>query len=398
MKQQEKIEELLTRGTEQIIVNESLTKKVKSGKPLRIKLGVDPTAPRLHLGHTVVLRKLKQFQDLGHQVIFLVGDFTATIGDPTDKLSARKPLTRKEIEKNFGSYKKAVAKVLDIQKVEIRYNSEWHEQMDFAELFRVMSFFTVNQMLERDMYQERMKKKKPLWVHELIYPILQGYDSVALRADVELGGTDQTFNVLAAREIQPKYHQAPQDIMTVALLEGTDGKDKMSKSVGNTIDLDDTPKDMFGKTMSIPDTLIIKYFTLLTDVPMKEIKEIEKKMKSGMNPKDFKVQLAKELVTQYHSAKAAETVAQGFVKMFRDKETPANIKEIIIEKGAYPLLQIVNESGLTISGSEARRLIAQGAVSLDGVKVTDTKKEIAIKNGSVLKVGKRKFVKFVTKK
>jgi tyrosyl-tRNA synthetase len=300
-----KINELLKRGVEQIIVKDSLIKKLNSGKSLRIKLGVDPTAPRFHLGHTVVLRKLKQFQDLGHQVIFLVGDFTARIGDPSNKLSARKPLEKKDIQKNIETYKEQVGKVLDLSKVEFRHNSEWHQDMDFAELFGLASLFTVNQMLERDMFQERMKKKKPLWIHELLYPILQGYDSVALQADVELGGTDQTFNMLTARTIQPKYSQNSQDIMTAQLLEGTDGKEKMSMSVGNTIDLMDSSQEMFGKVMSIIDQLIIKYFTLLTDVLIEEINDFSKALKRGENPRDYKTKLALELVSMYHGKKEA---------------------------------------------------------------------------------------------
>ncbi|XOU94236.1 MAG: tyrosine--tRNA ligase [Candidatus Kerfeldbacteria bacterium] len=392
----EKIEELLKRGVDQVIVNKSLTNKLESGKKLRIKLGVDATAPKLHLGHTVVLRKLKQFMELGHQVIFLIGDFTAKIGDPSGKMSARKPITTEEIKKNMKSYKKQVGKVLDLSKVEFKQNSEWHNNMDFAELFELASLFTVNQILERDMFKKRIQQKKPLWIHELLYPILQGYDSVALRSDVELGGTDQTFNMLAAREIQPSYNQAPQDIMTSQLLEGTDGKEKMSKSIGNTIDLDDTAKDMFGKTMSIPDDLIIKYFTLLTDVSLKDIESFTKGMKKGDNPRDYKVKLARELVTIYYSEKEADKAEDEFNKMFKEKENPDSMPEYKIGKeDNYTLLDVVAESGLVNSKSDARRMIEQGAVKFDGMQITDWKEKVRVLDGMVLQVGKRKFVKIV---
>lgn len=391
-----KINELLERGTEQIIVKDSLTKKLNSGKSLRIKLGVDPTSPRLHLGHTVVLRKMKQFQELGHQAIFLVGDFTARIGDPSDKLSARKPLEKKEIQKNMETYKEQVGKVLDLSKVEFRHNSEWHQDMDFAELFGLASLFTVNQMLERDMFKERMKKKKPLWIHELLYPILQGYDSVALQDDIELGGTDQTFNMLTARTIQPKYSQPPQDILTAQLLEGTDGKEKMSKSIGNTIDLMDSPQEMFGKIMSISDKLIIKYYTLLTDLPLEKISHFSKALKMGDNPRDYKAKLALELVGVYHSKKDALGAEKEFNRMFRDKKTPSEIPEYKIKKeGGFSLVDVVAETGLAPSKSEARRLIGQGGVSLNGEQIKDWRKKVLIKNGMVLKAGKRKFVKFI---
>lgn len=396
MNKKERIKELLQRGVEQVIVNKSLTDKLGSGKKLRIKLGVDATAPKLHLGHTVVLRKLKQFMALGHQVIFLIGDFTAKIGDPSGKMSARKPLTNEEIKKNMKSYKKQVGKVLDLSKVEFKQNSKWHNNMDFAELFELAALFTVNQVLERDMFKKRIQQKKPLWIHELLYPILQGYDSVALRADVELGGTDQTFNMLAAREIQPNYNQIPQDIMTSQLLEGTDGNEKMSKSTGNTIDLDDTPKDMYGKTMSIPDDLIIKYFTLLTDVELKKIESFKKGMKKGDNPRDYKIKLAKELVTMYHSKKDADKAKDGFNKMFKEKENPDSMPEYKIGKeDNYTLLNVVAESGLVNSKSDARRMIEQGAVKFDGMQIKNWKEKVRVLNGMVLQVGKRKFVKIV---
>lgn len=397
MNKSEKIKEVLERGVEQIIVKDSLTKKINSGKRLRVKLGIDPTSPNLHLGHTVVLRKLKQFQALGNQVIFLVGDFTARIGDPSDKLSARKPLTPKEVQQNIETYKKQVGKIIDLSKVEIRYNTEWHANMDFAELFQLASLFTVNQMLERDMFQERMKRKKPLWIHELLYPLLQGYDSVALKADVEVGGTDQTFNMLAARTIQPYYHQSAQDIITCTLIEGTDGQAKMSKSVGNTINIMDKPEEMFGKIMSLPDNLIIKYFTVLTDVPIQEIAECARAIKKGANPRNYKARLAKQLVAMYNGQPAAVKAETEFNRIFKEKQAPSKIPEYKIKKeGSYTILDVVMATGLAPSKSEARRLIEQGAVEFDGMQINDWQKKVKVVSGMVLKVGKRKFVRVKT--
>lgn len=393
MDKSQKIKELLERGVEQIIVKESLAKKLASDKKLRVKLGVDPTSPNLHLGHTVVLRKLKQFQDLGHQAIFLVGDFTARIGDPSDKLSKRKSLSLKEIQKNMETYKKQVGKILDLSKVEIRYNTEWHQNMDFAELFQLTSLFTVNQILERDMFQERIKKKKPLWIHELLYPILQGYDSVALRADVEIGGTDQTFNMLAARTIQPYYQQPAQDIITCTLIEGTDGKEKMSMSIGNTINITDEPKEMFGKIMSLPDHIIIKFFKVLTDVSEKEIAEFEKAIKKGANPRDYKARLAREIVAIYHGKLASGKAEEEFNKVFKEKQAPSQISTFTAKKGTYPIIDILQASKLISSRSEARRLIEQGAVSFDNKVIKDWRAKVELKDGVIIKVGKRKFVR-----
>ena len=392
MDKNEKIKELLTRGVEQVIVSDSLRKKLSSDAKLRVKLGVDPTAPRLHLGHTVVLRKLKQFMELGHKIIFLFGDFTARIGDPSDKLSARQPLTEKEINKNVKTYRGQVGKVLDLSKVEFRYNSEWHKNMDFTELFRLASLFTVNQMLERDMFQKRLAQKKPLWVHELMYPILQGYDSVALRADVELGGTDQTFNVLAARVIQPAYDQPLQDIMTVSLLEGTDGQAKMSKSVGNTIDLTDSPRDMYGKTMSLPDQLIIKYFLLCTDVPVAEITQYQKELKSGANPRDYKAKLAQSLVQSYHGSVLAKKAASEFKEIFSKKGQPNKVAEVVLSAG------ISNSEAVAglfqVSKSAARRLIQQGGVRVNDKLLKDPQ---AVAKPGIYKKG-RHFRELATSK
>jgi len=388
-----KNKELLERGVEQVIVKDNLKKRLDSGEKLRVKLGVDPTSPFLHLGHTVVLRKLRQFQDLGHQVTFLIGDFTARIGDPSDKLSARKPLTHMDIQENMASYREQAGKILDFTKAEFRYNSEWHKNMDFAELFQLASLFSVNQMLERDMFQKRLAAKKPLWIHELLYPLLQGYDSVALRADVELGGTDQTFNILAARTIQPAYSQKPQDIVTVPLIEGLDGKEKMSKSIGNTVNLNDPPQEMFGKLMSIPDQLIVKYFTLLTDVPMTDIADFDLAMKKGANPRDFKAQLAKEIVELYHTKHDAIAAEKEFEQMFKHKQAPTDMPTCAVKKGSHSIMDLLVMTKLVASKAEARRVVEQGGVSIDTTVVKDWKKAIAVKDGMVVKVGKRKYAK-----
>ncbi len=384
--------EILERGVEQVIVKKNLAKRLDGGDRLRIKLGIDPTSPLLHLGHTVVLRKLKQFQDLGHQAIFLVGDFTARIGDPTDKVSARQPLSHMDIQENVATYREQVGKILDLSKVEFRYNSEWHKNMDLAEFFTLASLFSVNQMMERDMFQKRMAAKKPLWIHELMYPLLQGYDSVALRADVELGGTDQTFNVLAGRVIQPAYKQDPQDILTVPLLVGLDGKEKMSKSVGNTVNLNDSPKEMFGKLMSIPDSLIINYFTLLTDLSLADIAEFDRAMKKGANPRDFKARLAKEIVELYHSKHDAIAAEKEFVQMFKNKEAPDDIEEVAVQAG-MPISPSAAKL-FNISNSEARRLIEQGAISVDDKVITDPDARTI---AGIYKKGKRHFKRLIIK-
>jgi tyrosyl-tRNA synthetase len=391
-----KIKELLNRGVQEVIVKEELEAKLKSGQKLRVKLGVDPTSPLLHLGHTVVLRKLKQFQDLGHQVIFLIGDFTARVGDPTDKQAARKPLGEKEIEKNIATYKEQVGRILDLSKVEMRHNLEWYGEMDLAELIQLLSLFSANQMLERDMFQKRLNQKKPVWIHELIYPVLQGYDSVALRSDVELGGTDQTFNMLTARTVQPSYSQKAQDIMTVKILEGTDGKEKMSKSLGNTINLDDSPDDMYGKTMSIHDGLIMKYFELLTDVPLEEIAQYERAISGGVNPKNYKSRLAKEVVAMYHGSQAAERADKEFTKVFSEKGSPSQIPEYKLKKeGKFSILDIITETKCAPSKSEARRLVEQGGVVFNDEIVKNWRQEVEVKSGVLLKVGKRKFVRLI---
>lgn len=367
--QPNQMDDLLTRGVEQIVVRESVAEKLSRGKPLRIKLGIDPTASKLHLGHAIILRKMKKMQDLGHTIIFLVGDFTARIGDPSEKEKARKPMTSKEIQANMQSYREQAGLILDMKKTEVRYNSEWFNHMDFAELFDILSLFSVQRMLERDMFQVRQKNNRPIWIHELLYPAMQGYDSVALRADIEFGGTDQTFNLLAARVLQPHYDQVPQDIMTFQLLEGLDGKEKMSMSIGNTINLTDLPDDMYGKTMSLPDTLITKYFLLCTDVPEAKIKQMELEMKKGANPKIYKEKLAQEIVALYHGKDKAEKVQEEFQRVFSKKGVPNVISEFEVPYGINAtgaVAELFNESK-----AGARRLITQGSISVDGKPLKD---------------------------
>lgn len=362
------LDDLEHRGVAQIIVRESLAEKLRSRKPLRIKLGIDPTAPFLHIGHAVILRAMRKLQDAGHTIIFLVGDFTARIGDPSGKEKARKPLTDKDITANMKSYRAQAGMILDLKKTEFRYNSEWWKNMDFAELFDILSLFSVQRMLERDMFQLRIKKDRPIWIHELLYPVMQGYDSVALKADVELGGTDQTFNLLAGRVVQPRYGQVAQDVITFDLLEGLDGKDKMSMSIGNTINLTDTPEEMYGKTMSVPDSLILKYFTLCTDVPEDDIKQFEQDMKKGANPKTIKERLAGELVTLYHGRAQAEKAHTAFQKVFGKKGTPDKIDTVTSE----PLNVTSAVAKLfSVSKTEARRLVMQKSVYADDVLISD---------------------------
>lgn len=362
------LDDLVHRGVAQIIVRESLAEKLRSRKPLRIKLGIDPTAPFLHIGHAVILRAMRKLQDAGHTIIFLVGDFTARIGDPSGKEKARKPLTDKDITANMKSYRTQAGMILDLKKTEFRYNSEWWKNMDFAELFDILSLFSVQRMLERDMFQLRIKKDRPIWIHELLYPVMQGYDSVALKADVELGGTDQTFNLLAGRVVQPRYGQVAQDVITFDLLEGLDGKDKMSMSIGNTINLTDTAEEMYGKTMSVPDSLILKYFRLCTDVPEDEVKQLEQDMKKGANPKTIKERLAGELVTLYHGKAKADKAHIAFQNVYGKKGTPDKVDTVTSE----PLNVTSAVAKLfSVSKTEARRLVMQKSVHVNDVLVTD---------------------------
>ena len=404
----EKIEELLTRGVDEAIEEEHLRKALLSGKQLRIKFGIDPTASDLHLGHVVVLRKLKQFQDLGHQVIFLIGDFTAMIGDPSGRSETRKMLTEKEIKENMKDYIRQAGKILDFGKIEVRYNNEWYKKKGAMFLFELTSSVTIARAMERDDFKKRMKDDIDVSVLELIYPLMQGYDSVELKADVELGGRDQKFNLLMGRRVQRRYNVPEQDIMTVPLLEGMDGVKKMSKTYGNYIGLDEKPSEVYGKVMSVPDELMWKYYNLLSDVPLVEIKKMKEDIRfNELNPRDVKAKLAKEIVEMLHNEKEADRAGKEFDKVFKNKERPTEIQEVQVTSNNPPALsagrqggeagkQVTNllvELGLVLSKTEARRMVEQGGVKIDDKKIDDWKKEIKISNGMVVSVGKRRFAR-----
>ncbi len=389
---EEKINELLTRGVTNVIDGNHLKLALKSEKKLRIKLGIDPTGPKLHLGRAITLWKLKAFQDLGHQIVFIVGDFTAQIGDASDKMAERQILTLDKIKENFKTYKEQIGKILDLKKVEFRYNGEWHFKLTQQEMLEMAMQFTVAQMIERENFIDRFKAQKPIGLHEILYPLLQGYDSVAVKADVELGGNDQLFNLLAGRTVQKKYGQKPQDVMTFELLEGTDGR-KMSTSYENCIYIEDSPNDMYGKVMSILDTLLIKYFTLVTDVPLSEIKKYEEDLKSGTNPRDIKAKLAFHVVKRYYGEEKARVASEEFDRVFKLKELPSEMTEFQY----VPNRKIIDvaASVFLISKSEARRLINQGAVKQNDKIVKEIDAEI---EEGILKVGKRGYLRITTKK
>lgn len=391
----EKIEEVLSRGVVDVIQKEELKKKLSSGKQLRIKLGIDPSGADLHIGHMVVIKKLKEFQEMGHKIILLFGNFTGQIGDPTGKMEARQAKTKEQLEKNAEKYIDQVSILLDTSKVEVRWNADWLEKLSFADVVQLSSCFTVAQMMERDMFQDRASKNLPISMHEFLYPLMQGYDSVALEADLELGGTDQTFNLLAGRTIQKAYDQVPQDILTVPILEGTDGVKKMGKSEDNYIAVDDTPKDMFGKVMRIPDELITKYFELATQVPLDEIKGIEKAIADGENPMTFKKRLGREIVAVYHSKEDSEKAEQEFMNVFSDHKLPEDIELKKLDVDKINIVALVAENGLASSKSEARRLVQQGAVKINQEKIADVDAEIDVKEETLVQVGKRRFLKVI---
>lgn len=396
---------IIKRNTVEVITEEELLKKLerssRTGCPLKIKLGLDPTAPDLHIGHTVVIFKLKQFQDLGHEVIFLIGDFTGMIGDPSGKSETRKPLTVEEIAENAKTYERQIFKILDPEKTRIAFNSQWMSAMSAQGLIELASKHTVARMLERDDFHKRYLEGRSIGIHEFLYPLIQGYDSVMLKADVELGGTDQKFNLLVGRELQKDYGQEPQVIITLPLLEGTDGVQKMSKSLGNYIGIDEPPREIFGKTMSIPDSLILRYLELATPSSPEEILQMRGALESGtLHPREAKAMLAKFLVTLYHGAEAAEKAQAEFDRVFREKGLPEKIEtaEIPLERPlgfvteSYIWLPLVlTKAGLTSSNSAARRLIQQGAVEVDGQRITDVDYELATDREYLIRVGKRKF-------
>ena len=386
--------DLLTRGTEEIIPEESFLEQIKSKKSLRIKAGFDPTSPDLHLGHTVLLNKMKIFQDLGHEVIFLIGDFTGQVGDPSGVNETRPVLTEDQLNKNAETYKKQVFKILDPDKTEIRFNSEWMKSVDPSEFIKMLSSYTVARMLERDDFSKRYKSQQPISIHEFLYPILQGYDSVRLGADVELGGTDQKFNLLLGREVQKHYGQKQQSIMTVPLLEGLDGVKKMSKSLGNYIALEDKPDDMFGKIMSISDDLMWRYFSLLSFKSSKKISEYKKEIEEGTNPRDIKFLLAEEIVERFNPA-LGEVSKENFINRFQKGKISQEIEEIklIIDSESELLTRIIKESSLLSSTSEALRMIKQGAVKLNDERVVDAKLTLQKGSSNIIQVGKKKVAK-----
>jgi len=394
IKDEKKIDELLTRGVEEVIVKDSLRKKMLSGKKLRVKLGIDPTGSFLHLGHAVVLKKLRDFQELGHQVIFLIGDFTAKIGDPTGRTSGRKPMTEKEIKANMENYQVQAGKVLDMSKVEVRYNSEWLAKLNLKDTILLTSKITYAQMAQRASFKERIKKDVDLSIQEFLYPAMQGYDSVALKADVELGGTDQKFNLLMGRQLQKRYNQEPQDIVTCPLLEGLDGFEKMSKSVGNYIGITEDSNLMFGKLMSIPDQLIVRYFDLCTEISKEELNKIKIDLKNEkINPRNVKIRLAEKIVTKYHDEKKAKAARENFEKVFSKREVPIEVAEVSVEKGEN-ILDLLVGSGLAESRSDAKRKMNQGGVKIDNKVVKDLSLKLDENfNGRIIKVGKREFRK-----
>ncbi len=395
--------EFLRKGTTEIIPEDELRAKLqrsaKTGKPLRIKLGVDPTAPDIHLGHTVVIRKLRAFQELGHTVIFLIGDFTSLIGDPSGRRATRPQLTREEVNANAETYRQQILKLLDPSKTEMRFNSEWMDELGSDGFIRLASHITVKQILERDDFAKRLKEERPIALHELLYPLAQAYDSVALKADVELGGSDQKFNLLLGRNLQREYNQEAQICMVMPLLEGTDGVQKMSKSLGNYIGVNESPQEIFGKTMSISDELMWRYYELLTDLTVPDIAALRRKAEAGeLNPRDIKAELAKRIVTDFHSADAANAAAEEFDRVFRQRDVPDEIQVRWVIHSKYPLPKLLAEDpSLAGSVAEARRLITQGGVKVNGERITDVNFEVDLSerdNSALVQVGKRRFVRF----
>ena len=387
--------ELLLRGVEEIIPKKEFHKKLNKNRPLRIKLGFDPTAPDLHLGHTVILNKLKLFQDLGHEVIFLIGDFTGMVGDPSGVDETRPVLSEEEIKKNAKTYERQVFKILDKKKTEIRFNSEWMDNFSPKEFIKLSSVQTVARMLERDDFHKRYSSQKPISIHEFLYPLLQGYDSVALNADVELGGTDQKFNLLLGREVQKFYGMEPQIAFTLPLLEGLDGIKKMSKSLENYIAIEDEENDMFGKVMSVSDELMWRYFELLSFKSDKEINKLKRAQINGENPRDIKFMLAEEIVDRFHGEGSGRKAREEFKSIFQRGKNPSNVVEIEIQlkEQDITLPRVLKEAGLVASTSEALRLIKQGAVKVEGEKIIDSKHKISPNSSLLYQIGKRKFSK-----
>jgi tyrosyl-tRNA synthetase len=387
--------EIIRRGADEILVEKDLVAKLKEGRPLRIKAGFDPTAPDLHLGHTVLINKLRQFQDLGHEILFLIGDFTGMIGDPTGKSATRPPLTQEDVEKNSETYQQQIFKILDKAKTKVLFNSEWMNKMSGTDMIKLAASSTVARMLERDDFSKRYKGGQSIAIHEFLYPLIQGYDSVHMKADVEMGGTDQKFNLLMGRQLQEQHGQKPQCVLTMPILEGLDGVQKMSKSLNNYIGIADEPKDMFGKIMSISDDLMWRYFELLSFRPMSEIEGFRQEMQAGKNPRDIKFLLAEEIIARFHNEDAATAAREGFIAQFAKNRIPDDIPELSFEAPAegYAIANLLKDAGLCSSTSDAMRMIQQGAAKIDGEKIAD--KSVKIQKGTegVFQVGKRKFAR-----
>jgi tyrosyl-tRNA synthetase len=386
---------LIRRGTDEILLEADLVERLKTGRRLRVKAGFDPTAPDLHLGHTVLITKLRQFQGLGHEVLFLIGDFTGMIGDPTGKSATRPPLTRDQVIENARTYEAQIFKILDPEKTLVMFNSSWMGEMGASELIKLAATHTVARMLEREDFSKRHKSGQPISIHEFLYPLIQGYDSVSMKADVELGGTDQKFNMLVGRELQKHYGQVPQTVITMPILAGTDGVQKMSKSLGNYIGINEPPEEMFGKLMSISDTLMWRYLELLSAEDERTIAGWRSEVDKGANPRDVKVRLAREMVSRFHGAAAARSAHDAFVARFQRHELPADLAQREVEGagGAVALPRLLKEAGLVASTSEAIRLIQQGGVRIDGERAEDPKLEIAAGRTHVFQAGKRRFAR-----
>ena len=388
---------LIKRGIDELISEKELLAKLKSKKPLIVKAGFDPTAPDLHLGHTVLINKLRHFQQLGHQIIFLIGDFTGMIGDPSGKNKTRPALDESEIKENAKSYTKQVFKILDPKLTDVRFNSEWSSKLGAEGIIKLASQYNLARMLERDDFNKRYKSNQTIALHEFLYPLIQANDSIALKADIELGGTDQKFNLLVGRELQRSYGQEPQVVITVPILEGLDGKNKMSKSLDNYVGIDEAPNDMFGKIMSISDELMWRWFDLLSFKSTDEIEALKSDQVNGKNPRDIKVELAKELIARFHDDQSANLAEANFINQFQKKNIPDDIEELSfsLSESSIPLTNLLKDSGMTISTSEAVRMIKQGAVKIDEEKITDTKHIISAGTSSIYQVGKRKFKKII---
>lgn len=386
----------LIAGADSIIPENELKKKLKEGRPLRVKLGIDPTAPEIHLGFVVVLRKLRQFQDLGHIAVLIVGDFTARIGDPSGRSKTRPPLTDKVIKENIKGYAKQIFKILDEKKTELRYNSEWLSKLTPSDIVKLASNITVARLLERDDFEKRYTQQHPIGLHEFLYPLFQAYDSVSVRSDIELGGTDQRWNHLLGRELQKSFGQEPQVVFLMPLLEGLDGKRKMSKSYNNYIGIEEPPREQFGKVMSIPDELILRYFHLCLNYQGEELEEVKQRLEGGENPMELKLDLAEGIVRLYYSEEEAKKTREEFIKVFSKEETPEDIEIFEVKKGEKVwIVELLDRAGLVDSRGEARRMIQQGALEIDGEKVTDFTKNISFDDEAIIRLGKKRFLKLV---